>query len=170
MILSLIVAMAENRVIGRDNQLPWHLPDDLKFFKKHTLGKPVIMGRKTFESIGKPLPNRPNIVISGNPEFQADGCKTTTSLEQALTHCAGEDEIMIIGGARLFADTLPDANRLYLTLVHASVKGDVLFPEFDWNEWVETDREEHAADERHEFSFSLVCLERREKSVSGASD
>src|SRR5688572_24314058 len=133
--ISLIVAMAENRVIGRNNQLPWHLPADLKHFKSLTTGHSVIMGRKTFESMGKPLPNRRNIVITRQANFRADGVDTAHSLEEAISLAKGDAEIFVIGGAEVFRDALNGADRLYLTLIHATIEGDVFFPEVDWSEW-----------------------------------
>lgn len=139
--ISLIVAMSKNRVIGRQNQMPWHLPDELKYFKRVTMGKPVVMGRNTFESIGKPLPGRPNIVVTRNAEYDADGISVVTSIEDALDladqlseHDANA-EVMVIGGAQIFAVTLPLADRLYLTEVQAIVDGDVFFPEFPREQW-----------------------------------
>lgn len=131
MLISLIVAMAENRVIGRDNQMPWHLPADLRHFKSVTLGKPVIMGRKTFESIGRPLPGRRNLVISRNTEWQADGVETVNSLDAALALVNAHDEVMIIGGGQLYRDALPLAHRLYLTHIELNVDdADTWFPDF----------------------------------------
>ncbi len=129
MILSLIVAMTEERVIGKNNQLPWHLSEDLKRFKKITMGHPIIMGRKTFESIGKPLPGRQNIVISRNASFRADGVAVVHSLVEALAACPpGTNEAFVIGGASIYEAALPKADRLYLTLIHRSIPGDATFP------------------------------------------
>jgi dihydrofolate reductase len=139
MILSLIVAVAENGVIGKDNRLPWHLPEDLRYFKQVTLGKPVVMGRKTFESIGRPLPGRSNIVVTGDPDWRAEGVLVAHSLEEALTLASGE-EVFVIGGARLFAEALPRAQRLYLTEIHRAYQGDVRFPDWNRAEWRETAR------------------------------
>lgn len=136
--ISLIVAQGLNRVIGCNNSMPWHIPEDLQYFKRTTMGKPVIMGRKTFDSIGRPLPKRPNIVVTRQPEWQADGVKVTNSLEQALslapTMC-NSSEIMIIGGAEIYRQALPLANRLYITQIKASFEGDAFFPEWDVTEW-----------------------------------
>ena len=162
--VSLIVAIARNRVIGRDGALPWHLPDELKYFRRITIGKPVVMGRRTYESIGKPLAGRHNIVVTRNPEFRAQGCSTATSLDHAIAIARGEAtpevEVMILGGADLFAAALPLATRLYLTKVDAAVAGDVFFPDHDATTWRELSREHHAADERHAHAFDLVVLER----------
>jgi dihydrofolate reductase len=161
MSLSLIVALARNRVIGRAGRLPWRLPEDLKFFRRMTVGKPVLMGRRTFESIGRPLPERQNIVLSRDPAYRADGCQVVQSLGAALAVAGPAAEVMVIGGATLYARTLPRAERLYLTLVQAKVAGDVYFPAFDWSAWREDWREEHSADERHAYPYTFLRLERR---------
>ncbi len=164
--LALIVAAAENGVIGRDNALPWHLPEDLRHFKRITMGKPIVMGRKTFESIGKPLPGRTNIVITRNPAFQAAGAHVVSSMAQALdlaTDIAQSDvtpEVMVIGGAEIYRAALPRADRLYLTEVHASIEGDAVLPVIDWTLWVEVSRERHAAQPPYHFDYSFVCYER----------
>ncbi len=162
MLLSLIVAMAENRVIGHHNQLPWHLPADLQFFKRTTLGKPVIMGRKTFQSIGRPLPQRPNIVISARPDYRAEGCAVVHSLDQALTVAGEAAEVMVIGGAQVFAEALPRAERIYLTRIGAVVAGDVLFPELNPAQWRELWREDHDPDPRNPLPYSFTLLARVE--------
>lgn len=165
--VSLIVAMSENRVIGRQNQMPWHLPDELKYFKRVTMGKPVLMGRNTFESIGKPLPGRDNIIITRNADYEADGISVVTSVEDALDladSLSGNDpiaEAMVIGGAQIFAATLPIADRLYLTEVHAIIDGDVFFPEFPRERWRVVARDEHAADAKNPYAYSVLVLERR---------
>ena len=139
--VGMIVAMAENRVIGRNNQLPWYLPNDLKYFKAVTMGKPIIMGRKTYESIGKPLPGRTNIVVTSQQDFTAAGVSVVYSVEQALTLAQsvavidGADEVMIIGGAQLYSEMLDHVERLYLTRVHADVEGDAWFPALDLTGW-----------------------------------
>ncbi|HMY97914.1 MAG TPA: dihydrofolate reductase, partial [Pseudomonadales bacterium] len=136
-VIALIAAMANNRVIGRDNQLPWHIAEDLRFFKRMTLGKPLIMGRNTFESLGRPLPGRPHIVISRNPDYQPAGVERAATLEAAiarateLAQASSADEIMVIGGAQVYAAALPHAQRIYLTLVDAEVAGDTHFPAID---------------------------------------
>ncbi len=161
-VVSLIAAMDQHHVIGIHNRLPWHLPADLKHFKKLTMGKSIVMGRTTFESIGKPLPNRRNIVISRNAEFRAPGCDIVHSIEQALTLTQQEPESMIIGGASLYAQTLPLAHRLYLTLVHTTLaEGDAFFPSFGWNDWVIVEREDHEADERNEFNYSFLTFDKK---------
>ncbi len=165
--ISLVVAMSQNRVIGRENQMPWHLPDELKYFKRVTMGKPIIMGRNTFESIGRPLPGRPNIVISRNPDFDADGISVVSSVEDSLelaeqlTERDDNAEAMVIGGAQIFQVTLPLADRLYLTQVNAVVDGDVFFPEFPLDAWRLVSREEHAADKANPYAYTVMVLERR---------
>jgi dihydrofolate reductase len=161
MILTLVVAMSENRVIGRDGDLPWRLPNDLKHFKQVTMGKPIIMGRKTWESLYvKPLPGRRNIVVTRNAGYEAEGAEISDSLESALTLAAGEDEAMIIGGAELFAASLHTATRLHLTEVHAEIEGDTYFPDFDRTLWREVSREAHDA-EGDAPAYSFLLLERR---------
>jgi dihydrofolate reductase len=158
--ISLIVAMAKNRVIGKDNQMPWHLPADFAYFKKVTLGHPVIMGRKTFESIGRPLQGRRNIVVSRNPAFQADGIEVVTSLHEALTKCE-RDDVFVIGGAALYTEAIPRVSRIFLTEVDASPDGETFFPQLDPDQWRETSRERREADEKNAHSVSFVVLERR---------
>jgi dihydrofolate reductase len=160
MIISLIVAMAANRVIGRQNKLPWRLPNDLRRFRALTLGKPVIMGRKTFESIGRPLDGRHNIVVSRNPDYRAEGCTVVQSPEAALAAAGSAAESFVIGGADLYAQFLLRADRLYLTLVHAHLEGDAYFPPFDQTQWQEIEREERQADGRHAFDYTFLVLER----------
>lgn len=154
--LSLIAAVAANGVIGSDNALPWRLPEDLKRFKALTLGHPVIMGRKTYESIGRPLPGRRNIIITHNATYAADGCETASSLGNALAACSGTaEEIFVIGGAQIYAEALPRAQRLYLTEIRAEFAGDARFPEFDRRAWRETARERHRTEEGIEFDFAV---------------
>jgi dihydrofolate reductase len=159
--LSLVVAVARNGVIGRDNRLPWRLPDDLAYFKRVTMGHPVVMGRRTWQSIGKPLPGRTNIVVTHDPAFQAPGCVVAHSLEEAWRAAGGADEACVIGGTSLFAETLPLADVIHLTEVEADVEGDTYFPGFDRSAWTETEVERHAADARHAYPFRIVRLERR---------
>jgi dihydrofolate reductase len=135
--LSLIVAMAENRTIGLNKEMPWHLSADLKKFKKITMGHPIIMGRKTFESIGKPLPGRKNIIISRNSNYLQEGCEVFNSLDSALESCSKEEEIFVIGGATLYESILEKSDRLYITEIKKSFAGDTWFPEFDQNQWSE---------------------------------
>jgi dihydrofolate reductase len=167
--MSLLWAMAQNRVIGRNNDLPWHLPEDLKYFKRITLGKPVIMGRKTFDSIGKALPGRTNIVVTRNPQFAAEGVKTVASIEAArdlcesITETDGPKEAMVIGGAEIFRLVLPMADRLYLTEIHAEVEGDTWFPAFDRNDWQEVARDDFQASGSNPYNYSFVVLERKDR-------
>lgn len=164
--LALIWAMARNRTIGRNNALPWYLPEDLKYFKRVTLGKPIIMGRKTWESIGRPLPGRTNIVITRDVAFQADGVRVVHSLEQALALAEkiclldGGDEAIVMGGAEIYALALPHADRLYLTQVHADVEGDAHFPPLDLTRWHELGREDFAAQGPNPYDYSFLILER----------
>ncbi|HEX7115327.1 MAG TPA: type 3 dihydrofolate reductase [Steroidobacter sp.] len=158
--LSLLVAAAENDVIGRQNDLPWRLPDDLKRFKALSLGKPVIMGRRTYESIGRPLPGRTNIVVSRRPDLAIEGCIVVDSLEAAIAVAGEAPEILVIGGAEVFREALPRASRIYLTRVHAHVEGDVHFPALEPDEWREVEVQHHPADERHAHAFSFILLER----------
>lgn len=147
----MIAALAQNRVIGLDNKMPWHLPADLKHFKAMTLGKPIIMGRKTWDSLGRPLPGRLNLVVSRQPDLQLDGAETFTSLDDALrraeqwTREQGVDELMLIGGAQLYAQGMGRAQRLYLTRIDANPEGDAFFPAFEEAEWQRTDCQAHAA-------------------------
>lgn len=153
-IISMIAAMAKNRVIGRENSLPWHLPEDLKHFKQKTLDKPVVMGRKTYESVGKPLPGRENVIITRNADYQADGCTIVTSLEQAIEHLAKVEEIMIIGGTEIYRLALPMAHRMYLTFIDLEVDGDAYFPEWDDSVWQQESMESFPAqDSKPGYAF-----------------
>lgn len=166
MTVALIVAMSRNGVIGRDNQLPWHLPGDLKFFKSVTIGKPVIMGRKTFESIGRPLPGRTNIVVTRQADYPAHGIRVVPSLndglriasEVAVASQAGE--IMVIGGGQLYAQALPFAQRIYVTRVHAEIDGDAFFPVVDWRQFRLVSAEHNAAVAPNPYSYSFECYAR----------
>lgn len=158
---ALVVAKSRNGVIGRDNQLPWRLPADLAFFKRTTMGRPVIMGRRTYESIGKPLPGRLNIVVSTNRGYQAPGCTVVHSMEEAYRAAGGAEEVAIIGGSGIFEAALPGADVIYLTEVDADVEGDVFFPAFDRSAWHEAELERHAPDERHAYPFRILKLERK---------
>ncbi len=153
--LSLIAAMAKGRVIGRDNTLPWQLPEDLKHFKATTLGKPVIMGRKTWESLGRPLPGRRNIVISRNADYSPTGGELAPSLQAAITMAAEADEIFVIGGADIYRQALPLAQRLYLTEIALDVAGDAHFPEFALADWSEASRETHTSASGIAYAFVL---------------
>ena len=158
--ISIIVAVAQNGVIGTGNRLPWHLPDDLKRFKALSMAKPIVMGRRTFDSIGKPLPGRTNIVVSRQPGLAIAGTIVTPSLEAALAAAGAVPEVVVIGGAEIFRQVLPRTDVVHLTRVHARVAGDVVFPELDPGKWRETALEHHAADERHQYAFTFVTLER----------
>ena len=160
MMISMIVALATNRVIGRDNDLPWHLPDDLRFFKRMTLGKPIIMGRKTFESIGRPLPKRHNIILTRNTDFTVDGCTVVHTADEALAAAGDVAEVVIIGGAAIYELFLPHITKLYLTVVQAEPEGDTLFPAIDLDAWIPVDWEHHAADEHHAHAFEWQIWER----------
>jgi dihydrofolate reductase len=158
--ISIIVAMATNRVIGHENRLPWHLPADLQHFKQITMGKPILMGRKTWESIGRPLPGRTNIVITRDVSYSADGCVVVHSLDAALEAARDSDEIMVIGGAEFYRQVLPRVSTLYLTLVEGEFEGDAFFPEIDDNEWCEVERSDHGPDEKNPHAYSFIRLER----------
>ena len=158
---SLVVAMARNRVIGRDNALPWRLPADLAHFKKVTLGHPVVMGRRTYESIGRPLPGRKNIVVTRNTSFQAPGCTVVASLNEAWKAAGDAAEVCVIGGTSLFEETLSVADVIHLTEVEADVTGDTYFPRFDRGEWTEREIARHPADAAHAYPIRIVELERR---------
>jgi dihydrofolate reductase len=158
--IALIAAMAENGVIGINNQLPWRISADLRHFKALTMGKPIIMGRKTWESIGRPLPGRTNIVISRDTGFEAEGCQVVHSIEQAFEAAAGYDQVMIIGGANLYRQTLERADILYLTLIKAEVEGDAWFPQLEPEKWREVERQSHGADDNNEYDYDFVTLQR----------
>lgn len=158
---SLVVAVAENGVIGRNNHLPWRLPADLAYFKRVTMGHPIVMGRRTYESIGRPLPGRINIVVTHQRGYEAPGCVVVHSLDEAWKAADGAGEVSVIGGTALFRDTLPIADRIHLTQVQANVEGDTFFPAIDRDEWCETEVARHPADAKHEYPFRIVVLDRR---------
>jgi len=158
--ISLIVAASANNVIGVQGELPWRLSDDLRRFKEISMGKPIIMGRKTWDSIGRPLPGRQNIVITRQEDFAAEGCDVAGSIEEALSKARDVAEVLVIGGSEVYALFLPSAGRLYLTRVHAEVEGDAFFPAISDAEWRLVDEEHHGADERNEFAFSFQRFER----------
>lgn len=160
-VISLIVAMAQNGVIGRDNALPWRLPEDLRRFREFTLGKPILMGRKTFEAIGRPLPGRANLVLTRARDWRAAGVIPVHSVEEALRQTRTCEELVAIGGAEIYRLLLPLARRIYLTHVHADVPGDTYFPAFDPAQWDDVDFRTHPADERHAYPLTFVTLERR---------
>jgi len=160
MIISMIVAMGRNREIGKDNAMLWHLPADFKHFKSVTMGKPILMGRKTFESIGRPLPGRENIVVTRNKEFSASGITIVHSVDAALEAAKQYDEVMVIGGDSFYQQMLPVSKRLYITEVHDAFEADAFFPEINLAQWRELERVEHEADERHAHAYSFVSYER----------
>jgi len=160
-LVSLIVALADNGVIGRDNALPWRLPEDLRRFKATTLGKPILMGRRTFESIGHALPGRANLVLTRAPHWSAPGVLVVHSVAEALAAAPGAAELVVIGGAQVYQAFMPLAQRIYLTQVHAALAGDTYFADLDPAQWVEVAHEERAADERHAHPLTFRTLERR---------
>ena len=161
-ILSMIVAHADNRIIGKDNDMPWHLPADLAYFKKTTLGKPVVMGRKTYESIGRPLPGRQNIVISRDASYQAEGIETATSVEQALALAGDVEEVMVIGGGAIYAHCLPAAQRLYITHIEAKIDGDTQFPAYELEQqWQKVASQKQFADEKNQYNLDFCIYERK---------
>ncbi len=167
MVISLIWAMADNRVIGIENRLPWKLPADMQWFRKNTLGKPIIMGRLTFESFGaKALPGRRNIIISRDTDYSAgknaDDIEVYNSIEAALDAVKGVEEVMIIGGMSLYKQALSMADRLYMTLIHADLEGDAWFPEFDTQQWNQGERFDYEADEKNTYPYSFVVLNRKQ--------
>ena len=160
--LSMIAAMGRNRVIGKDNDMPWHLPADLQHFKKTTLGSPIIMGRKTYDSIGRPLPGRLNIILSRNTELVIEGCSVVNSLEDAigLAEKTNASEIFITGGAHLYNKFLENADRLYLTLIDEEYDGDTYFPDYTQFSWQEVSPEDHQADDKNPHAYSFVTLDK----------
>jgi dihydrofolate reductase len=159
--LTIIAALADNGVIGRAGALPWHLPDDLRRFKSLTMGRPILMGRRTFESIGRPLPGRRNLVLTRGARPFPEGVQAVPSLASALEACAKDPELCVIGGADVFRETLPQADRLELTRVHGTPDGDVTFPDFQLEQWREISRIEHAADDRHACAMTFLTLDRK---------
>ena len=159
--LSIIVAMDRNRVIGRGGVLPWYISSDLKNFKKITMGKPILMGRKTHDSIGKPLPGRENIILTNNKKYSAEGCTVKNTLDEVYSYCEEQLELVVMGGAILYSQTLDKADKLYITEVNASVNGDTFFPEYKSSQWREISRESFNAGENNEFDYSFTVLERK---------
>lgn len=158
--ISLVVAMDRNRLIGSGNALPWHLTADLRHFKKLTMGHPVVMGRRTWESIGKPLPGRTNIVLTRQKDYEAPGAVVVDSIESAKEQAGDQAELMVIGGAELYRQALAEADRIYLTEVHAEFEGDTYFPEMNMDEWACMSREDFGKDEKNPHDYSFVVLER----------
>ena len=161
MLVSIIAAMDRNRLIGNKNQLPWHLPADLAHFKQVTMGKPVIMGRKTHESIGRPLPGRDNIVLTRSQGYHAEGVQVANTLQQAFEYAGDAEEVMVIGGSAIYELALPRADRLYLTLVDNSYQGDAWFPEIDLEQWRISSREQHAANQKNASDYCFVTYDRK---------
>ena len=161
--LSLIAAMDRNRAIGKDNAMPWHLPADLKHFRAVTWGKPIIMGRKTYDSLGRPLPGRTNIVLTRDPAFRPDGVEVAHSVREALQAAADAPEAVVIGGASVYARLLPEVERMYLTYIDAEFRGDTYFPPFNGEQWQELEREPHKADGDNLYDYTFVVLQRREE-------
>jgi dihydrofolate reductase len=159
--LSIVVAMAENGVIGVDNKLPWRLPADLKHFRAITMGHPVIMGRKTFESIGRALPGRRNIVVTRNSAYAREGVEVVHSVDEALERCAETNEAFLIGGAILYKEAISHCDRIYLTLVHVNIEGDAFFPPLETNHWQEIDRSPHLPDEHNPHAYDFIIYERK---------
>ncbi len=159
MIKSFVVAVAKNNVIGKDNTLPWHLPADLRFFKNLTTGHHIIMGRKTFDSFGKPLPNRTSVVITRQKDYRPEGCIVVHSIEEAIKVAAVEKEIFIIGGAEIFKQTMPIADRIYLTRIDQEFEGDTFFPELNKEEWELKEKQDFEPDEKNKYSYSFCIYE-----------
>jgi dihydrofolate reductase len=158
--LSLIVAVAKNNVIGSDNRLLWHMPADLKHFKSVTMGSPVIMGRKTFESIGKPLPGRTNIVVTRSEDYSAEGCTVANSLQEAVDLCEKEGEVFVIGGGEVYRQAIHAADKVYLTRIDAEFNGDTFFPELNFSDWKLIKYVKHHADEKNKYDYSFAEYER----------
>jgi dihydrofolate reductase len=158
--ITLIVAAAENNAIGKDNKMLWHLPDDFKYFKNKTTDHSIVMGRKTYDSMGKALPNRRNIVLTRDEDWSADEVDVANSIHEVLTYCRDEREVFIIGGGNIYKQWLPYANRILLTRVHATFEADAFFPELAEGEWKKVNSEDHAVDDRHAYSFTYEVWER----------
>ena len=159
--ISIIVAIGNNRVIGINNKLPWNLPADMEHFRQLTAGKPVIMGQKTFESIGKPLPDRTNIILSRDNNFKPQGCIVVHSIKEALNAANGAEEVMIAGGVSIYSQFLPLADRMYLTLIEGNFEGDAYFPEFNRDDWNEVERIENEPDKDNPYKYTFITLERK---------
>lgn len=160
--ISLIVAMDQNRVIGNNNKLPWHLPADLQYFKKVTMGHPIVMGRKTFESIGRVLPGRENVIVTRNQDFKAEGCVVLYDIAEIKTFADNRDEeVFVIGGAEIFKEILPSADRLYITEIHESFEGDTFFPVIDENEWDKISSNPGSIDEKNRYAHDFIILQKK---------
>lgn len=162
MIISIIAAMDRNRLIGNNNELPWHLPADLAHFKKITLNKPILMGRKTYESIGRPLPGRQNIVLTRKADLEIEGVTVVTSLEAAIEICEGIDEVMVIGGGTIYELVIPQAQRMYLSYVDGEFEGDAWFPDFDESQWDISESIVQEPDEKNRYACRFVTYERKQ--------
>jgi dihydrofolate reductase len=161
--ISFILAMDDNRVIGKDNQLPWHLPEDLKFFKRVTMGHPIVMGRKTYDSIGRPLPGRENIIITRNPDYRNEDCTVFNTIAGFLAYCKEkpEEEFFVIGGAEIFHQMMTNVNRLYITEIHEEFEGDTFFQEIDMESWNLISREKGLKDEKNPYDYEFTIYERK---------
>ena len=159
--ITLIVAAAENNVIGKNNQMPWHLPNDFKYFKKNTLEHSVVMGRKTYESIGKPLPDRRNIILTRDLKYSNEEVDVANSIQEIINYCRDEREIFIIGGAEVYKQTLPLADKVLMTRVHTTVDGDAVFPELMDHDWKLVSTEKHEKDDKHTFDYTFEVWEKR---------
>jgi dihydrofolate reductase len=160
--ISLMVAMDQNRVIGKNNKLPWHLPADLQYFKKVTMGHPIVMGRKTFESIGRVLPGRENVIVTRNQEFKAEGCVVLHDIAQIKMFADNHDEeVFVIGGAEIFKEILPFTDRLYITEIHETFEGDTFFPVIDENEWDEVSSNPGSIDEKNRYAHDFIILQKK---------
>ena len=159
--VSLIVAMARNRVIGAGGRIPWYLPNELQLFKRITMGHPIIMGRKTYESIGRLLPGRTTIIVTRQSDYRVPGAIVAHSLDEAIARCRNEEEIFVIGGGELYRETLPRADRIYLTTVEAEPPGDTFMPEIDWSAWRETSAESFGTDEKHAYPYRFAVYDRK---------
>lgn len=160
MIVSIIVAMDINRVIGKDNQLPWRLPRELQYVKKTTMGHPIILGRKNYESIGRPLPGRRNIILTRDEKFSAEGCEIAHSVEEVYKLCENEEEIFIFGGEQIYKLFLEDTDKLYVTVIHHEFEGDTFFPEIDWTKWKEIFVEQGITDEKNPYEYYYHVFDR----------
>ncbi|ALC81344.1 MULTISPECIES: dihydrofolate reductase [Bacillus] len=158
--VSIIVAMDKNQVIGKDNKLPWRLPRELQYVKKTTMGCPIIMGRKNYESIGRPLPGRRNIILTREKDYSAEGCEIVHSVEDVFKTCEGEEEIFIFGGEQIYRLFLPYTEKLYITKIHYEFEGDTFFPEIDWNEWEEVSSLQGITDEKNPYTYYFHVYER----------
>lgn len=166
--VSLVVAMAKNRVIGAHHGIPWKLPNEVKLFKEITMGHHIVMGRVTYETINRLLPGRTTVIVTRNPDYRVPGAIVARSIREALDACKDDDEIMVIGGAEIFRETLPIADRIYLTIVDGSPAGDTFMPEFDMAEWRQTSSKQFDADEKHAYAFTFYVLDRKPREKSGA--